>query len=80
MLPHNYLDEANAKQQNFEREIRQQQLVKQALNRPENRASHHDNLLARFGSWLVTRGEHLKARFSLSEPSIIPTKSTVKAR
>jgi hypothetical protein len=75
-----YPIEVTAKQQQYEREVRQWRLVRLALRHVQGRASHHDNVLVRFGGWLVMLSERLEARYNSQAQTALPIKSTARAR
>jgi hypothetical protein len=75
-----YPIEVTAKQQQFEREIRQWQLVRQALGHGQSRAPLHNNILVRLGGWLVMLGERLEARYNIQAQTALPIKSAVRVR
>jgi hypothetical protein len=63
--------EVQYKQQNLERELQHQFLVKQALGQVENP-------LACFGGWLIRQGTRLQENYNLDEqPTLLPVQSAV---
>jgi hypothetical protein len=67
MLPQSFIEHANLKQQEFERIIKHQKLVRQVSVQPQISSLPYQYWLTRLGGWLVAQGERIEARYSLDE-------------
>lgn len=70
MLPQSYIEAARARQQDIERVLKHHKLVRQVSVQPQTPSHHYQFWLARLGGWLVTQGEHIRARYRLDETPI----------
>lgn len=79
MLPQSFIEQANQKQHDFERFLKQRKLVRQAHMQPQNYRLPYQVWLARFGGWLVTQGERIEAHYRLDETPIHSLQSPAEA-
>ncbi|MEO8610879.1 MAG: hypothetical protein ABI690_23480 [Chloroflexota bacterium] len=79
MQSNNYDYQVQIKRQEFEREIRQRILVKITLTRRHDDTFQPNEMLARFGGWLIRQGEYLETRYSQCTEACVPVR-TANAR
>ena len=80
MLSGNYFYQVQSKRQELEREIRQRALAKLTFAGRDNRNLYSRDWLVRLGGWLIQLGEYLEFRYSAYNETVVPARSTAKAR
>jgi hypothetical protein len=79
MLPQSFIEQANLKQQDFERTIKQRKLVRQALIHPQKSGLPYQQWLSRLGGWLISQGQRIEAHYRLDETPIRSLESPAEA-
>jgi hypothetical protein len=79
MLPQSFIEQANLKQQDFERTIKQRKLVRQALIQPQKSGIPYQQWLSHLGGWLISQGERIEAHYRLDETPIRSLESPAEA-
>jgi hypothetical protein len=79
MLPQSYIEAARAKQQDMERALKHQKLVRQFSVQPQTSSLAYQLWLSRLGGWMVIQGEHIQARYRLDDSPVVSLESPAEA-